>query len=127
MSVVFTVEASDEFDDIAAGIASGKAVPEIFGKADNKGVWVVAPVNGTRAEELIGPFFKRCHDPFSVKYRYDGDVALEIGKIEVVRDHLDIFRVCQAMRCQVGASLLMFFAPAPDHQAARGFRPVADC
>ncbi len=90
MSVVFTVEASDEFDDIAAGIASGKAVPNIFGKADHKGVGVVAPMNGTRAEELIPSFFKLSHDPFSVKNHQDGDAALEIGKIEMVRDHLDI-------------------------------------
>ena len=127
MSVVFTIEASDEVDDIAAGIASGKAVPDIFGKADHKGVGVVAAMNRTRAEELISSLFKRRHDPFSVKYRYDGDVALEIGKIEMVRDHLDIFRVCQAMRCQVGASLLMFFAPAPVDQVWRACRPVADC
>lgn len=127
MSVVFTVEASDEFDDIAAGIASGKAVPNIFGKADHKGVGVVAAMNRTRAEELIGSFFKRCHPRLRVKYRHDGDAALEIGKIEVVRDHLDICRVCRAMRCQGGATLLMFFAPAPVYQAAQGFRPVADC
>ena len=57
MSVVYTIKASDEFDDIAAGIASGEAVPDIFGKADHKGVGVVAPMNGTRAEELIASFF----------------------------------------------------------------------
>ena len=90
MTVVFTIKASDEFDDIAAGIASGKAVPNIFGKADHKGIGVVAPMDGTRAEELIGSFFKRCHPPLVVKYRHDGDAALEIGKIEMVRDHLDI-------------------------------------
>ena len=90
MSVVFTIEASDEFDDIAAGIASGKAMPNIFGKADNKGVGVVATMNGTRAEELIPSFFKRCHPPLSVKYRHDRDAAFEICKIEMVRDHLDI-------------------------------------
>ena len=90
MSVVFPIKASDEFDDIAAGIASGKAMPNVFGKADNKGVGVVATMNGTRAEELIPSFFKLCHRRLRVKYRHDGDAALEIGKIEVVRDHLDI-------------------------------------
>ena len=127
MSVVFTVEASDEFDDIAAGIASGKAVPNIFGKADNKGVGVVAAMNGTRAEEMIASFFKLCHPRLRVKYRHDGDAALEIGKIEMVRDHLDICRVCRAMRCQGGPTPLMFFAPAPVYQAAQACRPVADC
>ena len=90
MSVIFTIKASDEFDDIAAGIASGKAVPNILGKADHKGVGVVAPMNGTRAEELIPSFFKRCHPRLGVKYRHDGDAAFEIGKIEMVRDHLGI-------------------------------------
>jgi hypothetical protein len=65
-------------------------VPNIFRKADNKGVGVVATMNGTRAEELITSFFKLCHPPLSVKYRHDGDAALEICKIEMVRDHLDI-------------------------------------
>jgi hypothetical protein len=64
LPVVFTIKASDEFDDIAAGIASGKAVPNIFGKADNKGVGVVAAMNGTRAEELIASFFKRAIPAF---------------------------------------------------------------
>ena len=89
MSVVFTIKVSDEFDDITSGIASGKAVPNIFRKADNKGVGVVATMNGTRAEELITSFFKLCHHPLSVKYRHDGDAALEICKIEMFRDHLD--------------------------------------
>jgi hypothetical protein len=88
LSVVFAIKALDEFDDIATGIASGKTVPDIFGGADNKSVWVVAPMNGTRAEELITALFKRCHLPLSVKYRHDGDAALEIGKIEMFRDHL---------------------------------------
>ena len=127
MSVVFAIKVTDEVDDIAAGIASGKAVPNIFGKADNKGVGVVAAMNGTRAEELIASFFKRCHPRLRVKYRHDGDAALEIGKIEVVRDHLDICRVCRAMRCQGGANLLMFFAPAPVYQAVQACRQVADC
>ena len=90
MSVVFTIKVSDEFDDITSGIASGKAVPNIFRKADNKGVGVVATMNGTRAEELIASFFKLCHARLRVKYRHDGDAALEMGKIEVDRDHLDI-------------------------------------
>ena len=90
MSVVFPIKASDEFDDIAAGIASGKAVPNVFGKADHKGVGVVAAMNRTRAEELIGSFFKLCQFPLGVKYRYDGDAALEISKIEMVSDHLAI-------------------------------------
>ena len=106
--MVFTIKASDEFDDITAGIASGKAVPNIFGKADNKSVGVVAPMNGTRAEELIASFFKRCHRPLRVKYRHDGDAAFEICKIEMVRDHLDICSVCRAKRCQRGSNLLMF-------------------
>ena len=87
--MVFTIKASDEFDDITAGIASGKAVPNILGKADNKGAGVVAPMNGTRAEELIASFFKLCHHPLSTKYRHNGDAALEICKIEMFRDHLD--------------------------------------
>ena len=99
MSVVFAIKASDEFDDIASGIASGKAVPNIFGKADNKGVGVVAPMNGTRAEELIASFFKLCHFPLGVKYRHDGDAALKISKIEMVRDHLAISGFVQ--RCVV--------------------------
>jgi hypothetical protein len=52
-----------EFDDITSGIASGKAVPNIFRKADNKGVGVVATMNGTRAAELITSFFKLCSSP----------------------------------------------------------------
>ena len=107
MSVVFPIKASDEFDDIAAGIASGKAVPNIFGKADNKGVGVVAAMNGTGAAELITAFFKRCHRFLSVKYRHDGDAALEIGKIEMVRDHLVFEGLCSDW-LQGGASLLMF-------------------
>ena len=93
MSVVFTIKAADELDDITAGIASGKAVPNIFGKADNKGVGVVATMNGTRAAELITSFFKLCHHPLSVKYRHNGDAALEICKIEMLRDHLAICSV----------------------------------
>ena len=90
MPVVFTIKASDEFDDITSGIASGKAMPNIFGKADNKGVGVVATMNGTRAEELIPSFFKLCHPRLRVKYRHDRDAALEICKIKMVGDHLDI-------------------------------------
>ncbi len=90
MSVVFAIKVLHQFDDIASGIASGKAVPNIFRKVDNKGVGVVATMNGTRAEELIPSFFKRCHPPLSVKYRHDRNAAFEIGKIEMVRDHLDI-------------------------------------
>ena len=108
MSVVFTIKVLHEFDDITSGIASGKAVPNIFRKADNKGVGVIATMNGTRAEELIASFFKLCHHPLSVKYRHNGDAAFEICKIEMVRDHLDICCVCRAIRCQGGANLLMF-------------------
>ena len=76
MSVVFTIKVLHEFDDITSGIASGKAVPNIFRKADNKGVGVIATMNGTRAEELIASFFKLCHPRLGVKYRHDGDAAL---------------------------------------------------
>ena len=90
MSIVFTIKAADEFDDITAGIASGKAVPSIFGKVDNKGVGVVTTVYGARAKKLIPSLFKRYHHPLGVKYRHDGDAALEMCKIEMVRDHLAI-------------------------------------
>ena len=90
MSVVFTIKAADEFDDITAGIASGKAVPDIFGKVDNKGVWVVTTMDGARAKKLTPSLFKRYRYPLGIKYRHDGDAALEICKIAMVRDHLAI-------------------------------------
>ena len=88
--MVFTIKATDEFDDITAGIASGKAVPDIFGKTDNKGVGIVAAMNWTGAEESIASCFKLCHRAIGFKYLRDGDAALEEYKVKMLRDHLAI-------------------------------------
>lgn len=47
------VESSDELDDIATGVTSGEASPEIPAARDHESPWVVSAVNGARAEERI--------------------------------------------------------------------------
>lgn len=47
------VESSDEFDNIATGVTSGEASPEIAAPRDHESPWVVSAVNGAGAEERV--------------------------------------------------------------------------
>ena len=100
LSIGYLLKASYKIDYVTPGVASGKAMPEIFGKADNKGIGVVATVHGARAKESVSAFFKLRHHAFSLKYCQDRDAALEMSKIEMVRDHLDISAFVELIGCQ---------------------------
>jgi len=63
LRVCFAVKSSHQIDEITAGIALGKAVPDIFRQTDDKGVGVISAMQGARAEELIAAFFKGRLDP----------------------------------------------------------------
>jgi hypothetical protein len=56
LAVGYFLQVSHQIDDITAGVASGKTVPEIFRQADHKGVGVVAVMDGTGADEPIALF-----------------------------------------------------------------------
>ena len=58
MAIGYLLKASYKIDYIATGVASGKAMPEIFGKVDHKGMGIVAVMDGTGAEEPIALFFE---------------------------------------------------------------------
>jgi hypothetical protein len=50
------LKASYKIDYVTTGVASGKAMPEIFGKVDHKGMGIIAVMDGTGADEPIALF-----------------------------------------------------------------------
>jgi hypothetical protein len=46
LSVGASIESSDELDDVAAGVTSGEASPEVLVARDGESPWVVAAVDG---------------------------------------------------------------------------------
>ena len=87
VSIGFAVQSQHKVDDIASGIAFGKAIPEVFGKADHKGSWVVAAMHGAGAKKLIPSFFEVRAQALGVQYRLNGNDAFEICKTQKVREH----------------------------------------
>jgi hypothetical protein len=81
------VKASHQLDDITAGIALSKAAPDIFRKADDKGVGVIAAMHGARAKELVTAFSKGHFAPFILQDSCNRYPGFEIFKGKLLRDH----------------------------------------
>jgi hypothetical protein len=65
---------------VAATAATGKAVPEIFCEIDDEGLWVIAVVYGTGADEALAALFQGSEHPPGGQHPLNGDAALEVGK-----------------------------------------------
>jgi hypothetical protein len=74
-------------NDITAGIALGKAMPDIFRKANDKGVGVIAAMHRARAKELVSAFSKGRLEPLIVQDSCNRYSGFEIFKSKVLRDH----------------------------------------
>jgi hypothetical protein len=79
--VGYFLQASHQIDDITAGIASGKAVPEVFRQADHKGVRVVAAMDGTGANEPIALFSEFFGKASVGQHGGDGDSVFQVLKL----------------------------------------------
>jgi len=76
------IEFFDEVDEVAAGVAGGKAAPEIFGAADDEGVWIVAFVQGAGPDERIAALFEGADEAMGEQDLLEGDSAFKALKIE---------------------------------------------
>ena len=56
LEIGYLLKASYKIDNVTPGVASGKAMPDIFGKADYKGMGIIAMMDGTGADEPIALF-----------------------------------------------------------------------
>jgi hypothetical protein len=74
------VHAPHQLDDVAATEATGKAVPKIFCPIDDEGLWVIAVVYGTRADQALAARCQGSDHPPGAQHPLDGDEALEVGK-----------------------------------------------
>ena len=87
LSVAQVVEATDKIDDIAAGLTSREAVPEVFRDGDHKGRGIVATVDGAWADESIAAFFEVVGQTLGSEDLRDRDGLLEELEIEMGCDH----------------------------------------
>jgi hypothetical protein len=81
------VEATNKLDDIATGLTSREAVPEVFRDADHEGGGVVAAVDGAGADESIAAFFEVVGQTLGSEDLRDRDGLLEKLEVEMGCDH----------------------------------------
>ncbi len=81
------VESSDQFDDIAAGVASSETAPEILAARDDESSRVVAAVNGAGATEGVRLLAHLCEQAALGEDLLDGDESLEMAEAQVSWDH----------------------------------------
>jgi hypothetical protein len=74
------VHALHQRDHVAATAATGKAVPEILCQIDDEGLWVIAVVDGTWADQALAVRFQGSDHPAGGEHLLDGDEALEVGE-----------------------------------------------
>ena len=86
-SVAQVVEATNKIDDIATGLASREAVPEVFRDGDHEGRGVVAAVNGAGADESIAAFLEVVGQTLGSEDLRDRDGLLEELEVEMGCDH----------------------------------------
>ena len=87
LSIGFSIQSSDELNDVASGIAFCKAMPEVFGKANHECAGIVAPMDRAGGKKLVPSFFEVCSQALVVQYRLNGDGTFEILKIQKAREH----------------------------------------
>jgi hypothetical protein len=87
LSVAQVVESANQIDDIATGLASREAVPEVFGDTDHEGRGVVATVDGAGTDEFITLFFEVVGQTLGSKDVGDRDGLLEKLEVEMGCDH----------------------------------------
>jgi len=87
LSIGFSVQSPHELNNVTPGIAFSKAIPEVFGKADHKGSWIVAAMHRTGAKKLIPSFFEVSTQALLIEYRLNGYGTFEMLKILRVREH----------------------------------------
>jgi hypothetical protein len=74
------VHAPHQLDHVAATAAPGKAVPKIFLAIDDEGLWVIAVVDGTGADQALAAWCQGSDHPAGGQHLLDGDQTLEVGK-----------------------------------------------
>ena len=74
------VHAPPQLDHVAATAATGKAVPKILCQIDDEGLWVIAVVDGTRADQALPARGQGSDQPPGAQHLLDADEALEVGE-----------------------------------------------
>jgi hypothetical protein len=74
------IHAPHQLDHVAATAATGKAVPKILCPIDDEGLWVIAVVDGTRADQALAALSEGSEHPPGAEHLLDGDETLKVGK-----------------------------------------------
>lgn len=87
LSVGASIESSDEFDDIAAGVTSGEASPEVLVARDRESPRVVSAVDGAGTGEGMTLSAHACEQASLGEDLLDGDESFHAAEAQMSRDH----------------------------------------
>jgi hypothetical protein len=77
LAVAEVVDAPNQFDDIAAALAAGKAVPNVFREVGAKGVGVIAAVHRAGPDEAVAASAQGAGQAFGGEHLLERDQAFE--------------------------------------------------
>ena len=82
-----SIESSDKLDDIAAGVTSGEASPEVLVARDHESAWIVAAVDGAGSGEGMSLSAHASEQASLGEDLLDGDESFETAEAQMSRDH----------------------------------------